>query len=791
MSELKHMHEVFGDRGWDELYPTDMDMSVAMHNIVQDTISIDTYDNIISSYEPDKHLDLDKGYWSDVWCNLPYPLGTCVSYYLYILGEKSYIVENILIGLELNKPVLRSVFLERTRAITDWVKRRGPRYSNEWRLMIDLSSLVGFNLTGASVEKKETMMEEWCIGKIERQSMTKVQVVKNIEKLLDAPNPRTEILSIEEFIARPDLWVTKGSGKGVKTMLLDKDNGNIVESNSNKSAVALSLTVKDILTKLYDNKVEVFAISNKIEVAGKGRVIVSPSWELNFLMAYVMHYFEPEMKRVRNDSPLWLNSDGIELMWNKFRQDVQSSKWMYPQDASKFDQTLSTDEFDALLTGIQKWINKIQNTKLKYNLNTAWGLVKRRWKSAKVRLPSNRHVKWEHGMPSGIRLTAIGDTVVSLGRTIGIVKYKQCEVSNLYGMGDDILLSGLKPYYIMDVFEETNNMGVIVNAAKNFASREHAEFLRIGVDKTTATGYPARHIVKHLFIQPGTAMPKMWRISDMRAYITSCNMLITRGCDAKVIIDNMISVLVANNNDWVKKWIYTPCCMGGCGFRPSVIHGVRPKQNEVQSKYQVTSLGAFENMTHNTLELGINIDTIKDDLSNRVVRGLPGSVFTGELKLYDVITPAEDVSLYNKVLSMLKAGIISKSKIPPYSIDETKIGVVFKDLVIDKWISDGDWEMLTQMADAKSKRYVKLFERNWERKLFIKWLRNKLPTVLPKVNGWSEQAISQVVSKSQGIIDSWLLKYHRMSFTIFNVAVMTHESAVYEYCENAQYKFGY
>ncbi|QXJ19457.1 RNA-dependent RNA polymerase [Bluegill toti-like virus 1] len=785
MGELTEREDV-----WRELHPTDLDIDKEFEKIRG--LECKNECDIFESYEPNKHRELDKGLWQGEWGGLPYPLCVCVDFYLgYQSAEVRELIVDCIVKSGLNVPVCIHTWLMRTKELSDWVKRRGPLIGEHWRALVDLSSLVGFNLNEVPLEEQDKIIRDWCEGVVIRDQMTTLGICNQIKKEMAAPSPnRSDCLTLREYTDRPDVWVTKGSGKGVRVRLEDTDTGREVWSASNKAAVALSLSVDEIVARLLSDKSEIFSVSGKVEVAGKGRLIISPGWEFNMLLSYIMYHYEPCIRRTRSDSPLWTTKNGTRDMWYTIARETTKGRWMYPQDVSKFDQTVATDELNTIFIVLKEWIERVGVQSVKSDLRAVWRAVWKRWLSARVRLPgSGKTIRWQHGMPSGIRLTAIGDTLISLARAHAVFKFNNLHTTMCLGMGDDILVAAVNKNYILPLFEETNKMGVMVNAAKNFASTKHAEFLRIAFDDKSASGYPARHVVKHLFIEPGAARVRLWHLEDMKAYIASNVLFLARGCEPSrvwQIVEGVVRDVMGQDG---VDWMHTPRTLGGEGVRPLSPRGVTMTQNQKQGRYEVKKTGSFKTVAENTMKQGVERTAVEKDLAGRVVRGLPlggmEPVTVREVGRPEVLTP-----LVSKLQAAIE-GTGTKSGIPAYRMDEKKVGVVLQDLVVEQWIADGKWDEFVANAAPEVRSYARWINDHWERRATAMWLRAKMPSGVPRVDGWSEQAVADVAARGRSAVDGWLMSMHRVGKGDILRGYVTLECVVFDYCVKRKYVMAY
>lgn len=785
------MKNWYGEEGWDELYPKLGNITDVAEEILADG-AVWTQD--VTGWLEDEHEKLDRGVWTDRYGGLPYPLCVSLSFYFFILGaEKASYVKEIMSMCGLLVRLDKIVWIDRTKILTDWAKRRGPAVK-WWRLLIDLHMLAGFNLKPVGSVEADKIVRNWCEGEYDRAKMTNYDVLPSIADVFDVMCvvKQDAIDTLHNFIAQPDNWVTKGSGKGEKARLWDKEKGEEVIGQSTKAAIATNNSVSAIIAKLFATTKEVFSVSGKIEVGGKGRIIISPGFEFNLLLAYVLKPLETSLSKKRADSPLWTGGDGVVNMWRKVHAWCRSeTRWLYPQDVSKFDQTVATDELMKVLLAMKEWVRRRVHGKASMDMRQCINAAIARMSNAYVVLPgSKKTIKWEHGMPSGIRITAVGDTAISLGRCYAVIDKLE---SDVWGMGDDILVASKTPEWPMALYLRTVEMGVEVNPAKNFISTKHAEFLRVAGDAEIVCGYPARHIVKVLFYDQGEMKPVKGDISWVRARVESYWLFAARGCDLESVLYAIKGTVLWAFGQNGLTWINTHSALGGAGVIPLIENGIIPLagDNDVGSRYVALEEGAYSDVCDRTIKFGVSKEEVLEEVGSRAARGMPKGQTGVVQKWEETIAPRRDTVLSGTMMKAFQMGVAPLGAWPQYNLDRQSVGAVFGGLVIGKLVEDGSWGIIIDSASALCRDFARWLFKVGERKLFILWVKSKLPTPSPKINGWGSQGTAYLCEIACAVRDKWLKQKHRVSMLDYIVGTVTAEDCVVDYALSAKLKLGF
>lgn len=95
--------------------------------------------------------------------------------------------------------------------------------------------------------------------------------------------------------------------------------------------------------------------------------------------------------------------------------------------------------------------------------------------------------KWVSGMPSGLALTSY------LNSWMNYIKQKTIVKGDLqWAAGDDVLVAPYVNSTLVEVAQQYQSFGSVVNASKNWVSYKYAEYLKVLYSSKGTVGYPAR-----------------------------------------------------------------------------------------------------------------------------------------------------------------------------------------------------------------------------------------------------------------------------------------------------------
>lgn len=396
--------------------------------------------------------------------------------------------------------------------ITSLVKKyRSSVFGEHWMDLCDLNTLLGYNMKSKISDMTKQLLE-WTTpkGKVKPRDCDYYHDMEEAVYSCFSKRDTGNKSSLVDFISNGFLWIVSGSANGVKDQVKDLRDGEIVKSASKKMAIFTTFSVDEIVENiLKDVKQGPFIPAVKVELGMKDRLILaSPNWE--YLRAsYVSHHLEG-MIRGSNMCPFYENemfryrnySDKVPLL--------RRGKICLPLDAKSFDQNVLREEIISVMKAMKRVIKDfVTDDAVKRDLTRVMNLIFKSYTHWNWSfLVENNIIEWKDGVPSGLRWTALIDTMVNYGRAKTIGKYleKKMRMAILEhvvaaGDDDDFVMSSWFAAFLMIMSYAV--FGIPVNMTKNFVSNEETEFLKNVINrKGELKGYKARKVANLFFISP-------------------------------------------------------------------------------------------------------------------------------------------------------------------------------------------------------------------------------------------------------------------------------------------------
>lgn len=398
--------------------------------------------------------------------------------------------------------------------ITGLVKKyRSSMFGDDWSDLCDLGTLFGYNMKtnildlGDEIalwtsEKDDIKPKDCDYYKEFEKVLSEIYVGKNIEN----------DITLIDYINNAHLWVVAGSANGIKDELYDSKAGENVKSSSKKMAIFTTMSADSIFSDVTGDVQQPPMIPNvKIELGFKDRLIIaSGNWEY-IRMSYISHHLDPILKG-SGISPFY---EPIKFKFDNYEDDyhrLAQGEVGMPLDSKKFDYYIKKKEIEIMHKVFESCIKsnlKIRKTKARLDLLRVMGLIIRSYSvHGWTYVFNGKTYKWVDGMPSGIRWTALGDTLINYARGKVISEYikKKWRMNVLEkivaaGDDDDFIVSSWFSGFL--IFKTYGMFGIPVSPAKNFLANDVTEFLKTLVTKNgILKGYKARKVASLFFISP-------------------------------------------------------------------------------------------------------------------------------------------------------------------------------------------------------------------------------------------------------------------------------------------------
>ncbi|QBP37034.1 putative RdRP [Lampyris noctiluca toti-like virus 1] len=451
-----------------------------------------------------------------------------------------------------------------------------------WFIYTDMETWVGYNLLHPmSASQKADVAKTWCKGDVDRgehSSWYNDTFYKAIVKRLDAAVPRVrdklaaKSLPVREFVMNISPWMTDGSSRGVRTDVYQQGRG--IKSRAKKQVLALKYSTSEILSKMFVfSKSETYSVSEKIEPGRKKRCIISAPFIQQIRLSYLEYKLKP-LFRAAFEEIFYLDNNigqtSRHLHMLKISRAAERTYTMFPLDASSFDQFVSKEEVTAFFLALRFVCQK-------YRLLTPLDIdildvsLHAFFNSDVVIDKSINIGVWQHGIPSGVRWTALLDSVINAARFDVCIawhrKFLMYKLSPRFSQfqGDDMIIILHNLCETLSILHFYDSFNIPIHPYKNFVSFSSFEFLR-KIYQREVCGYPARTITKFLFRLPenrgasdnhSLLLERVNSIQRARSrYLSPDSVLISR---VSRIIHKMRLVLP------VVDWLIAPTCLGGGG----------------------------------------------------------------------------------------------------------------------------------------------------------------------------------------------------------------------------------
>nr|UNY47206.1 MAG: ORF1 [Totiviridae sp.] len=477
-------------------------------------------------------------------------------------------------------------FKDTFKALSINIKRNMDYLDITYVSLIDIDLLVGYNIgSPLTLDAKKLLVQGWCKGYIKRGALEEDYYNKYRQsidiRLNNVTDFKSTIMSLEDFILNVDLWMTDGSARGERVNIVDVANNNkSIKSRSKKQVLALEYDINKLskMCRNFDHNKEFYSVSEKVEPGRKGRCIISAHFVQQIRLAYIEYCLGTMFNKCFPDI-YFLNSQKVQNKivddMVRFSQNKDKQLLFLPLDASAFDQEVSKAEieivFDALYSRLLDY-ESIHPDVLEMIL-----LAKYAWFNSNVIIDKIYNMgKWEHGVPSGVRWTALMDSIVNN------LRYDVCVVSSLNNQkfgpiithyvkfqGDDMYVVLRRAIDVERVLSFYNIISVTIHPFKNFLSLNYSEFLRKIYWHGKQYAYPNRMITKYLFRLPEKRGANTTS-SLCRERVVTVFRLANRADNMQYFEDKVIHIfkvlLNISNVDTISNILLSPSIFGGFGL---------------------------------------------------------------------------------------------------------------------------------------------------------------------------------------------------------------------------------
>lgn len=670
--------------------------------------------------------------------------------------------------------------------ITSISKRLGNEFDAQWMDLCNFEQLLGFNV-GDDILEDEDRIRGWGDG----ETRVGLDDPEFDTMLLDSMKKRcvtrpllstNRLIGFKQFVSSPGLWLTTGSGtrKAEKVDVETKLGTVSGKVKKNRTWWAMGKSAEDIVSEFFESPVNKFILKPaiKVELGRKSRDIISAGELLQVGMAYIFYLVEP-LFRGSTFTPIFMDSRQQSEMWINFMSKVSSRKGAtFPYDTASFDQTVGTNEIRVFF----KWMRSVLLDRIPSE-GTDWPAVMDRIEEVFFEQPvilGGRVIFiWKHGVPSGIRWTALMDTVINLGRQQLVSEV----LSSLFGsavsvdmvaQGDDIALFTRSGFTCLLWFNLVNFLGYTAHPKKNWIGLgrgREIEFLRKVVSRESIKGYIIRRLGGSMFRDP-TKPANLTVEEKINERFSGMSVLAQRGCNVKkcynVLFKSMYSVFINKVHEHtLKSWFHTPKSFGGFGLHPISISGHWVRLNVLDKAV----------INPRVAPTGVMLENKELQIARFPILELGSGAYDEQVaqRLGFVDTAGYNFQFENIVrppltrFSESDAGLAAKvwwTWTPRSGVDPVMARSAAT-LVVKSGLGQSNLVLLRQLCSDETFGVISLVWRKWAKALMLAWIEDSLPNHVPRRLGSDDQVLALVANWYANMTRDRVLKHHRVSLLDF------------------------
>lgn len=622
------------------------------------------------------------------------------------------------------------------KALGEYYKAMGDDASPYWRFFVNLETFGGYQLSdeGWADDVRDWVTGETGVTRDARWREDYLRGLKEFVRLEFSGENKDPDLDFFSFLADPRKWATSGSTHLRKPVKWSK-RGRTGKLQFSKWVAALAHST----TELYEYAKRKSPQYNKVikkRETGKVRAVVGGDDALYLKMAYFSSKFE-KLATGTLTSLFMTSSQQVE-MWGSIVNGIRNrSRVACPVDQSSFDHMVDMDMILDVLTVLEPFCTRTdEDTEL-------FSAVRFAIQNGVVELKDggrSGQIVIEKGVISGWRWTALIDSMVNYGEwfanNAAVQRRTGFSASNVVVQGDDDVMRVPNAATGVLLLDQYAQVGLKVNAAKNFIASTRDEYLRYVADKDGVRGYPARAVNSLLWRNPISADPPKgpWRVPEI---VSSWLTLFSR--TGREDYDLMLMDIVnatGINAQVLKTWLHTPVVFGGLGFTPLSTQGLVPKVRDVVDVVILEGQGALRDVARAT--------------------GLSATKIAGK---YLNLPKTKYHEGWLRVSGKPSRAFIVTERVPTVARSKRDLSWE-EDLMFEEKVREKDWDWVRNVwLDPQQIGLFDLLYHKSSRRIFVDWLVGGLPGIVPAtslLNGvytaawaaeWSERVWATVVRK--------------------------------------------
>lgn len=396
---------------------------------------------------------------------------------------------------------------------TAYLKLGGKFIHESWRWGVHWEMFFGY----AAYRGVKTMggeIEEWLVnrrvlgGPLGEERYMRMMAEETLKLCQEEWKTPKSTDCIEDWVSTGE-WMRGKAGNGKTTTV--RIDGKDKKTRRMKGVDAVYRSDKHMCDDLTQVKDEVFAVMEKSEGV-KVRPVVKTGADMFRKMDFLSQWVEDGFYYSGLSTLFGGPSNHEDIDEELMRCAEDSSLWKIPLDQSNFDWHQSKLSIEVVMATMGIWISRKVNS---VEFNRVWEAM---WDSLLARRVVVRgegiQYEWSNGLPSGLRWTALLDTILNITSFRVAVRLAESRLRrkiNIHchkSQGDDIAF-GVKDLeeakWIIHIY---NKLGYEAHPAKTYFSRYRTEFLRKSYEAGLGiTGYICRSLLGIRFRNPILELP--------------------------------------------------------------------------------------------------------------------------------------------------------------------------------------------------------------------------------------------------------------------------------------------
>lgn len=357
-------------------------------------------------------------------------------------------------------------------------------------------------------------------------------------------------LTFREFLERPELWGTTGSGYT-----------GLSGHTQNKWQIYGSYSTDELYHSCLSTDIPPLKTIPKPELT-KVRAVISSPFQTYALMSYIEYLLSDTI--VRSDFTTTLMSDHQRQVFESDFININGN-WRTPIDQSHFDYHPDGIQIDIWIMILTSLVRQCVQPHLYNDIERVTRTIRYTCSYPNLKLRLNDSLfTVRHGLASGWKWTALLGALINATQlhTIARISGYSEDIIRFTVQGDDIDLVTASRRGAEAIVETYATERFEVNPKKFWISRERDEFLRRVASKGTSAGYPMRMLIKLLFQleQPADAQPWVCRWQRLDHIVEATSNLPSYGRNRSIEslsageVRNILMHKPARTSELVSQW---------------------------------------------------------------------------------------------------------------------------------------------------------------------------------------------------------------------------------------------